>query len=407
MSGANRPLCVNSGKSAEMSMEPSYLNNGPRLVECMLGRAKEELQEPNLSYLLNYAKELQTAGKNPRTVGRQLREMRFVCNALGKKDAKQATDADIKEIIRTVLDSRFAAISKKKILQTLRVFFGFIYGLQVDSHEYPEVVKSVKVTLRNMSKNVHSTKKGPDEIITLEEIKRMVEAADSQLEKTMVMLLASTGCRVGELLNLKITNLQMVDDPNGLSHITFTGKTGTRTDPLFPDVIPFLKNYMNEERSQEKSTLPYLFIYKCKALDFDHVCFVLKKLSAKAGIQKKITSHNFRYYLSTYFAANGKQESQMSAFFGYSPSLAAHYTKLANADSIMGDANNKPSRKSIEDKVCTRCGTQNPFDARLCSKCQTELKDYNEMQNRIVRLENAIRLLVYRVDGKTKQEIGV
>jgi integrase/recombinase XerD len=223
----------------------------------------------------------------------------------------------------------------------------------------------------------------------------------------MVMLLASTGCRVGELLNLKITNLQMVDDPNGRSHVTFTGKTGTRTAPLFPDVIPFLKSYINEERRQEGSTVPYLFIYKGNALDFKNVRFILKKLSERAEIQKRITSHNFRYYLSTYFAANGKQESQMSAFFGYSPALAAHYTRLANADSIMGDESNKPSRKSIEDKVCTRCGTQNPFDARLCSKCQTELKDYNEMQTRIVRLENAIRLLVDRVDSKTKQEIEI
>jgi hypothetical protein len=155
-SGAYFPQTISSGKNTEISMEPSYLNNGPRLVECMLSKAKEELKEPNLGYLLNYAKELRTAGKDPRTVGRQLREMRFVCNALGKKDAKQATEADIKALITAVLDSKFAAISKKKTLQTLRVFFGFIYGLQVDSHEYPEVVKCVKTTLRSMGKNLRA-----------------------------------------------------------------------------------------------------------------------------------------------------------------------------------------------------------------------------------------------------------
>jgi site-specific recombinase XerD/ribosomal protein L40E len=389
-------------------MEPSYLSNGPRLVECMLNRVKEEVREPNLGYLLNYAKELRTAGKDPRTIARQLREMRFVCRVFSNRDAKQASEADIKEIVRAVLDSNLAAISKKKMLQSLRVFFGFIYGMQVDSHEYPEVVKSIKTTLRNLGKNVRSTRKGPDEIITLDEIKRMVEAADNQLERTMVMLLASTGCRVGELLNLKIANLQIVDDPNGLSHITFTGKTGTRTAPLFPDVIPFLKSYINEERKQDKgSMLPYLFIYKGKPLDFGNVRFILHKLSTRAKIQKRITSHNFRYYLSTYFAANGKQESQMSAFFGYSPSLAAHYTKLANADSIMGDSNNKPSRKSIEDKACRRCGTQNPFDARLCSKCHTELKDDEmaQLRSEFAEMKEGFEFLLNKLGLKDEKSM--
>ena len=55
-------------------MEPSYLSNGPGLVECMLSKVKEETIEPDLSYLLDYAKELRAAGKDPRTIARQLRE---------------------------------------------------------------------------------------------------------------------------------------------------------------------------------------------------------------------------------------------------------------------------------------------------------------------------------------------
>lgn len=186
----------------------------------------------------------------------------------------------------------------------------------MDNHEYPDVVKSVKFAIRNLNKNVRNSRKSPDEIVTLDEIKAMVEAADTQLEKTMVMLLASTGCRVGELLNVKMANLQMAKDPGALNHITFSGKTGTRTVPLFHDVMPFLKAYIDAERNNTKGTDP-LFVYKNQALDFKNVRFILKKLVTKAKIQKRVTSHNFRYYLSTYFASIGRQESQMSAFFGY------------------------------------------------------------------------------------------
>ena len=155
------------------------------------------------------------------------------------------------------------------------------------------------------------------------------------------------------------------------SHISVSGKTGNRTVPLFSDVLPYLKSYLEEERKNAKGTDP-LFVWKGHALEFSNVRFILKKLSERAGVKKRLHSHLFRYYLSTYFAANGRQESQMSAFFGYSPAIASHYTKLANADSIMEDGAARPSRKSLEGRRC-RCGVFNGFDVKICAKCLTEL----------------------------------
>lgn len=197
----------------------------------------------------------------------------------------------------------------------------------------------------------------------------MVEVADYQIEKTMVMLLASIGMRVGELLNIKISDLQLVSDYNALNHIVVIGKTGTRSIPLFKDVVPFIRDYL-QERGDVKGSEP-LSIYKGKTLDFGNVWFILRKLAERAGIKRRIHSHLFRYYLSTYFASNGKQESQMSAFFGYSPNRARHYTKLGGADSIMADASNKPTRSMLEEWVCG-CGATQPFTNKICSRRMRE-----------------------------------
>ena len=350
-------------------MEASYLHNGKYILGIMVAKIEKELQEPNRSYVLDYYRHLQIAGKDPRTQARHLRELRFIVGALGKMDAKAATEADIKDLILKVMKAELAAISKRKILLTTRVFFSFLHGLGIDSHEYAEITKPIKITIRNLRKDISKSEKTAASIPTLEEIKRMVEVADCQVEKTMVMLLASTGMRVGELLNIKISDLQLVSDPNALNHVVVTGKTGTRSIPLFKDVMPFIRDYL-QERGDAKGCEP-LFIYKSKALDFGNVRFILRKLAERAGIKRRIHSHLFRYYLSTYFAANGKQESQMSAFFGYSPNIARHYTKLGGADSIMADASNKPTRNMLEEWICS-CGTTQPFTNKICSKCMKE-----------------------------------
>ena len=392
-------------------MEPRYLSNGPNLVRYMLGKIREELQEPNLSYVLEYERQMRIAGKTDRTIARHLRELRFILRVLGGKDAKQATEKDIENVILATNNSKLAPISKRKTLLTTRVFFAYLNGFQLDSHEYPQIVRGIKNTLRNLNKSLSSSRKSPDQLLTLDEIKRMVEVADTQLEKTLVMLLASTGSRVGEVLNLKISSLQLLDNPKQLSHITFSGKTGTRTVGILPDCVPFLKTYLETDRIGARGDDP-LFIYKRKALDFDNVRFVLKKLANKAGIKKKVHSHIFRYYLSTYFAQLGRQESQMSAFFGYTPQLASHYTRLANADSILDEFNTKPSRKSLAVKECPRCRIQNPFNERVCKVCLTELgaddtqEAIGKLESKIHALEDMIEFLVKDKDlNKVKEDI--
>jgi len=67
-------------------MEARYLGNGPYIAALQLSKAKEEIQPPNLAYVLDYNKHLQIAGKDPRTVARQTRELRFIMKALGKQD---------------------------------------------------------------------------------------------------------------------------------------------------------------------------------------------------------------------------------------------------------------------------------------------------------------------------------
>lgn len=221
-------------------MEAKYLHNGERLVEYMLGRVNKELAEPNLDYVLKYVEHMRIEAKNPRTIARHLRELRFILGEL-KKDAKQACEEDLEKVVLAVNRCGLAAISRKKMLLTLRVFYRWLYK----SDDDPQIVKFVKKAL---PKHLGDNKKTPQDMLTQDEIKVMVESADTQLERTLVIFMASTGARVGEILNVRISDLQLASDPNSLSLVKFDGKTGARTSGILAEAVPYLKTYLESER---------------------------------------------------------------------------------------------------------------------------------------------------------------
>ena len=65
----------------------------------------------------------------------------------------------------------------------------------------------------------------PEELITQEEVLKMAEVADNLRNKAFVLILYETGCRVGELISVKMKNVQF--DQYG-AILRVTGKTGSR-----------------------------------------------------------------------------------------------------------------------------------------------------------------------------------
>jgi integrase len=97
----------------------------------------------------------------------------------------------------------------------LKKFFRWLRN----SEDYPEEVKWIKARVKN------SNPKLPEELLTEDEIRRIVSAAENPRDKTLVLVLYETGCRIGELLSLRIKNIQF-DEYGAL--LLLSGKTGQR-----------------------------------------------------------------------------------------------------------------------------------------------------------------------------------
>jgi integrase len=174
--------------------------------------------------------------------------------------------------------------------------------------------KDVDFSLYKFEKNNNSF----PEILTIEEINNMILSTYDLEEALFVSLLYESGCRIGELLNLRKKDI--IFDDNG-AVLLVNGKTGSRRVRIVQTAY-LLKKYVKNLKNEKLFSLSNAAYIK-----------ILKKLAKKAGITKRIYPHLFRHTRATHLA-NFLTESQLKIFFGWSKNsrMPATYVHLSGRD---------------------------------------------------------------------------
>jgi len=135
-----------------------------------------------------------------------------------------------------------------------------------------------------------------DQLITREDISRMVEACDKIRDRALIMLMWDSGARISEILGLNIGHVQF--DRYG-AVIIVSGKTGMRRLRLISSV-PDLQAWVNMHPQRHDANTP-LFVTSRKfgeqprRLSDRTVQNRLKFLARKLGITKPIHPHAIRH----------------------------------------------------------------------------------------------------------------
>lgn len=196
-----------------------------------------------------------------------------------------------------------------------------------------QVVNAVKLffrTIQNTTLNIdliHRPKnpKLLPNVLSKEEIKKLLEAPSNIKHKAMLSLIYSCGLRRSELLNLKITD---IDSKRNLIVVRQSKGKKDRIVPLSLKILELLRSYFVAYQ-------PKIWLFegqdKMSRYDERSLASVLKQALEKTQINKPVSLHWLRHSYATHLLENGTDLRYIQEILGHSRSKTTEiYTHVSN-----------------------------------------------------------------------------
>lgn len=214
--------------------------------------------------------------------------------------------------------------TQARIISSIKSFFGFLIYQNYLQQNAAELIEAPKMI-----------RKLPD-TLSFEEIEKILESIDVSTEqgtrdRAILEVLYSCGLRVTELLQLKISEIQLE-----VEIIKVIGKGNKeRIVPIGSDAIKYLKLYLlNYRRGKLVADKDKDFVFlnlRGTPLSRISVFNMIKKQASTVGIRKQISPHTFRHSFATHLVEGGADLRAVQEMLGHvSITTTEIYTHLDN-----------------------------------------------------------------------------
>ena len=159
-------------------------------------------------------------------------------------------------------------------------------------------------------------------VLSLEEVKAILDVTENLKHKTLLSLIYSAGLRIGEALNIKVKD---IDSKRMLIHIKGAKGKKDRYTLLSTSFLVLLRYYY-------KSYKPKNYLFEGQHAEQYSVTSaqkVLRNATEKIGLKKKITLHTLRHSFATHLLENGTDIRYIQELLGHnSPKTTMIYTHV-------------------------------------------------------------------------------
>lgn len=247
---------------------------------------------------------------------------------LGKKFEK-ANKKDIVAVLAKLEKSDYEEQTKRDFKIALKKLYAWIRNC--DPKTYPPEVSFFTTALKRNKEKVR-------EVLTEEEIKKMIQSASTVRDKALLNCLWQSGCRVGELLSMKRSDVAF-DEYSPI--ITLKGKSGVRKVRIM-DKENFLKSWVDSLPTDQNAIWITNFNRmngsdKTLSMTEAAVNKLLKTVGKKCNIQKNIYPHLIRASRATFLASLMK-EQQIKKMFGWVQSSEMLDVYISQNDVVLDEA---------------------------------------------------------------------
>jgi integrase/recombinase XerD len=243
------------------------------------------------------------------TVGTYYDALKTFLKYYSHKSVEEITNNDIILFNNDyILKNKFSASFQNQVVNAIKLFFSKIENKKLQ----PELVHRPK-----------KPKLLPN-VLSKEEIKRILNAQTNIKHKTMLSLVYSCGLRRSELLNLRLTD---VDSSRNLIIIKQSKGRKDRIVPLSVKTLILMREYFEAYKPKE-----WLFEGQDKSSKYDEssLALVLKQAVEKCKINKPVTLHWLRHSYATHLLENGTDLRYIQEILGHSRSTTTEiYTHVS------------------------------------------------------------------------------
>lgn len=292
--------------------------------------------------------------------------LRRVSKLLGKR-FEDATTEDIASLVRRIDQLSVSVYTKRDFKIILKKFYQWLSG---KDGEFPPEVKWIRCGRRPQNRLT----KG--QLLTREDSESLLKSANNIRDKALLSVIMESGRRIGDILPLKIADIDF-DDMG--ARLLVDGKSGvdySRIISSAPALAMWLDNHPSRENPKSPVWVNLESKNKGKQLSYHAAARMLKKCVKRGGLNKRIYFHLFRHTRATQ-AATKLNQIQLCALLGwkFSSNMPSTYVHLAGEDideaqAIMnGVERAKQEASDPQPKTCSRCGLKNTPFSKFCTRC--------------------------------------
>lgn len=238
----------------------------------------------------------------------------------------EITYENIQEYLFQLSKKKFSERSQARWISSIKSFFKYLVEDEFRTDNPTTLLEGPKLGLYL-----------PD-TLSFEDVNRIIAVIknDTDLGRRnhcMVEVLYGCGLRVSELIDLKISNINFKE-----SYLKVEGKGDkSRFVPMASFTSKLIKDYIRDIRSKykiNKKCEDILFLNsRGSAMSRVIVFIIIKELTEKAGINKKISPHTFRHSFATHLLQNGADLRYIQEMLGHSSITTTEiYTHLKNEE---------------------------------------------------------------------------
>lgn len=256
-------------------------------------------------------------GLSPRTLANYRYTLEMFAQRMNKSVSKITTD-DIRGYITYLSnDRKLSETSLQTHISVLRAFFGWL-------HTEEKIKKNPMMKIRSLKLD----KKNARQALSVEELERLRDACKGYREKALVEFLVSTGCRLSEVAQLRVEDINFAERT-----VVVTGK-GDKDRMVFFSVRArlMLQEYIKERKGGDglfvSSKTPY------EPLKPRAIQRIIHALSERAGLEARVHPHLLRHTFATHALNSGMDVTVIQQLLGHENIATTQIYAAMNEDMI-------------------------------------------------------------------------